>query len=121
VGFDGFGLYLSSELPVEVEVYLPAGARKFQFFWNRSTTSLESDWSMTFSLPRRNGKRLGNLSLYRKDLSSPLWMDLDVFTATGFSNAVGAVVEKLQDSWFAKTRKEQKQTPEFEKVSPVVA
>src|ERR1700704_1300815 len=60
VGFDGFGLYLSSELPVGVEVYpfLPAGARKFQFFWNHSTTSSETNWRMTFSLPRRNGKRL---------------------------------------------------------------
>ena len=123
VGFDGFGLYLSSGLPATVEVYpFPAaGGRKFKFFWNHSTTSLETNWSMTFSLPRRNGKRLGSLTLYRKNLLSPLWMDLDVFVATGFTNAVAAVVEKMQDSWFAKPRKEQRQMPEFEKVGPVVA
>jgi hypothetical protein len=47
-------------------------------------------------------------------------MDLDVFTATGFCRAVASVIEKKQDSWFVKGRKEQTQIRAFETVSPVI-
>jgi hypothetical protein len=47
-------------------------------------------------------------------------MDLDVFTASGFSSAVAAVVQKKQDSWFVKSLKEQAQIPAFETVGPVM-
>jgi UDP-GlcNAc:undecaprenyl-phosphate/decaprenyl-phosphate GlcNAc-1-phosphate transferase len=122
VGFDGFGVYLSSELPVGVEVcpFSQVGGSKLQFFWNRSVTSSETNWSLSFSLLTKDGNRLGGFTLYRKDTGSPLWMDLEVFTATGFSRAVAAVVEKKLDSWFAKNLKEQRQIPAFEAVSPVI-
>jgi hypothetical protein len=47
-------------------------------------------------------------------------MDLNIFTATGFSRAVASVIEKKQDSWFVKSRKEQTQMPAFEAVGPVI-
>ena len=59
--------------------------------------------------------------MYRKDTASPLWMDPDVFTATGFSRGVAAVVEKKLDSWFVKSHKEQIQLPAFETVGTVIA
>ncbi|MCU1241698.1 MAG: hypothetical protein JWO71_2424 [Candidatus Acidoferrum typicum] len=123
VGFDGFGVYLSSELPAGVEVYpfSHAGASKLQFFWNHSVTSTETNWSLSFSLLRQDGKRLGGFTLYRKDTGSPLWMDPDVFTATGFSRALAAVVEGKLDSWFVTSHKEQAQLPAFETVGTVIA
>jgi len=70
---------------------------------------------------KSDGKRLGSFTLYRKNTASPLWMDLDVFTATEFSSAVAIAVEKMQSSWFAKARKERRQIPAFETARPVIA
>src|SRR6266446_5492224 len=123
IGFDGFGLYLSSELPAEVELcpFNRVSRSKLQFFWDQLLTSSETNWSFTFSLMKSNGKRLGSFTLYRKNTASPLWMDLDVFTATEFSSAVAIVVEKMQSSWFAKAQKERRQIPAFEAARPAIA
>src|SRR6266403_5124284 len=123
IGFDGFGVYLSSEVPVEVErnPFNYASRPNLQFFWDRLLTSSEINWNLTFNLMKSNGKRLGGFALYRKNSASPLWMDLDVFTTTGFSSAVAARLEKMQDSWFGKTQKERAQRPAFETPGPVVA
>jgi len=123
IGFDGFGLYLSSELPADVELcpFNRVSRSKLQFFWDQLLTSSETNWSFTFSLMKSDGKRLGSFTLYRKNTASPLWMDLDVFTATEFSSAVAIAVEKMQSSWFAKARKERRQIPAFETARPVIA
>jgi hypothetical protein len=121
-GFDGFGVDLSAELPVGGEVcpFSHAGGSKLQFIWDHSVTSSETNWTLTFSLVAHDGNRLGGFTLYRKNTASPLRMDLDVFTATGFCGAVARVIEKKQDSWFVKGRKEQTQMPAFEAVGPVI-
>jgi UDP-GlcNAc:undecaprenyl-phosphate GlcNAc-1-phosphate transferase len=118
VGFDGFGLYLSSEVPVEVELcpFTHVSRSKLKFFWDSSLALSETNWTLTFSLQKKSGKRLGCFTLYRKSAASPLWMDLDVFTATGFSTALAAVVEKMQDSWFVKSHKDQ--LPSLKAVAP---
>src|SRR6267378_892045 len=123
IGFDGVGLYLSSGLPGEVELrpFNHVGGSKLQFFWDQVLTSSETNWSLTFSLMKRNGKRLGGFTLYRKNTASPLLMDLDILTTTGFSGAVAASVEKMQGSWFVKKQKEQNQMPAFETAGPVIA
>jgi hypothetical protein len=123
VGFDGFGVHLSPELPAGVDVYplSHAGESKLQYFWDHSVTSTETNWSLSFSLLQQDGNRLGSFTLYRKDTGSPLWMDPDVFTATGFSRALAAVVEGKLDSWFVKSHKEQAQLPAFETVGTVIA
>jgi UDP-GlcNAc:undecaprenyl-phosphate GlcNAc-1-phosphate transferase len=123
IGFDGFGLYLSSELPVEGEFcpFIQVSRSKLQFFWDQSLTSSETNWSFTFSLMKRNGEQLGGFTLYRKNTASPLWMDLDVFTATEFSSAVAIVVEKVQSSWFVKSQKARNPIPAFETSGPVIA
>jgi UDP-GlcNAc:undecaprenyl-phosphate GlcNAc-1-phosphate transferase len=122
IGFDGFGVYLSSELPSGVEVYpfSHAGGSKLQLFWNRSMTSTETNWSLSFSLLRQDGDRLGGFALYRKDTGSPLWMDPDVFTGTGFSRALAAVLERKLDSWFVMSHKEQAQLPAFDMVGTIL-
>jgi UDP-GlcNAc:undecaprenyl-phosphate/decaprenyl-phosphate GlcNAc-1-phosphate transferase len=123
IGFDGFGVYLSSDLPAEVErsPFNYASHPKLQFFWDQLLTSSDVNWSLTFNLMEQNGERLGGFSLYRKNAASPLWMDLDVFTTTGFSSAVAARLEKMQDSWFGKTQNETTQLPAFETPRPAVA
>ena len=123
IGFDGFGLYLDSELPVEGEFrpFTRGGGSKLQFFWNPLLTTSESDWSLTFSLLKRNGNHLGGFTLYRRNAASPLWLDLDVIAVTGFSNAIGAVVEKMQDSWLVRLPMEQSQKPAFRPAGGVVA
>src|SRR5258708_20633050 len=94
IGFDGFGLYLSSELPVEVELcpFNQVSRSKLQFFWDQSLTSSETNWSFTFSLMKRNGEQLGGFTLYRKNTASPHWMDVDVLTRTTSSRALALVV-----------------------------
>ena len=121
-GFDGFGVDLSAELPAGGEVYQfsHVGGSKLQFIWDHSVTSSETNWTLTFRLVAHDGNRLGSFTLYRKNTASPLRMDLDVFTATGFCGAVASVIEKKQDSWFVKGRKEQTQMPTFETVGPVI-
>ncbi len=123
VGFDGFGMYLSSGFPMAVEPgqFNQVSGPKLQFFWDRSLTESETNWSLTFSLTKRNGKQLGGFTLYRKNTQSPLWMDLEVFTTTGFSGAVAACVEEMQDSWFIKTQKERSLLPAFESAGSVIA
>ena len=122
-GFDGFGVYLTPELPAGAEVYplLRANGSPLQFFWNYSPRLSATDWSFNFSLMKSNGDRLGNFALYRTDSSSPLWIDLEVFTTTGFSDAVAAFVEKRRDSWFGKERKESSRLPGFEATRPGMA
>ncbi len=123
IGFDGFGLYLTSELPVEAE-FCPlnnAGESQLKFFWNRSLTPAETNWSLTFSLMKRNGNQLGGFTLYRWNATSPLWLDLDVLATTGFSSAIAANVERMQGSWFVKNPREQGQKPAFKPAGGVVA
>jgi len=121
-GFDGFGVDVSAELPVGGEVcpFSHVGGSKLQFIWDHSVTSSETNWTLTFGLVAHDGNRLGTFTLYRKNTASPLRMDLDVFTATGFCGAVASMIEKKQDSWFVKGRKEQTQMPAFETVGPVM-
>jgi len=123
-GFDGFAVYLNSELPAWSEVYpfTQISRSKLRFFWNCSLRlSAATNWSLSFSLAKSNGEKLGNFALYRKNTSSPLLIDLDVFTSTGFADAVAAVVEKMQDSWFAKARKGRTPTPGLRAARPAVA
>jgi len=115
IGFDGFGLYLNSEMPdnVELHPFHCVDKSKLQFFWNESLTTSETNWSMTFGLMKRNGNQLGGFTLYRRNLASPLWLDLEVLTTTGFSAAIAAIVEEMQDSSFEKTPRRQVQKPGY--------
>ena len=123
IGFDGFGLYLSSGFPSEVELLpcKPVGRTKLQFFWDRSLTASSTNWGLTLSLVKRNGKRLGAFTLYRKNTTSPLWMDVDLLTTIGFSSAVSASVEKILRSWILKKQKQRSQVAAFETSSPAIA
>jgi len=123
IGFDGFGLYLSSGLPAEVELLpcKPVGRTKLQFFWDRSLTASSTNWGLTLSLVKRNGRRLGAFTLYRKNTTSPLWMDVDLLTTIGFSSAVSASVEKILRSWILKKQKERSQVAAFETSTPAIA
>ncbi|MGC0774481.1 MAG: MraY family glycosyltransferase [Candidatus Acidiferrum sp.] len=123
IGFDGFGLYFSSGLPAEVELgpFKAVSRSKLQFFWDPSPASSDTNWSLTFSLMKHNGKRLGGFTLYRKNAASTLWMDFEVFTTTGFSRAVAANVEKMHRSWLVHEHKRRTQTPAFETAGAVMA
>jgi UDP-GlcNAc:undecaprenyl-phosphate GlcNAc-1-phosphate transferase len=123
IGFDGFGLNLNSELPDDVEPYPfhRASRSKLQFFWNDSLTTSETNWSMTFGLMKQNGNQMGGLTLYRRNLASPLWLDLEVLTTTGFSAAIAAIVEQMQDSLFEKTPRRQSSKPAYSFAGRVVA
>src|SRR5690348_3024185 len=115
IGFDGFGLYFSSGLPdhAKVRPCKRVNHSKLQFFWGGSLISSEPNWSMTFSLVKHNRKRLGGFTLYRKDTASPLWMDVEVFTTTGFSSAVASCVERIQMQWRLQKEAEQRQVSVF--------
>lgn len=122
-GFDGFGLYLSPELSLEGEVHPLQGfnGSKHRFFWDRSLISSDTNWSMSFSLLKSNGERLGTFILYRKDRNSPLLVDPEIFTATRFSSAVARVVEKMQYAWFIGPRRQMPGISVYEKTSPMIA
>jgi hypothetical protein len=119
IGFDGFGLDLQLDLPAEAELFpFHVSESKLKFFWDQALTSSQTNWSLTFNLMRRNAKPLGGFTLYRRDAASPLWIDLDVFTTTGFSSAVAASVGKMQDSWLVKTHKDKTHQPAFDGKAP---
>ena len=113
-GIDGFGLYLMSEVPAEWETFpfKRAGGSKLRFAWNRSLRMPEASWSMSVGLTNSNGRRVGNFTLYRKSVSAPVLLDLEIFTATGFAEAVADVVGKMQHCWFTKARPEINQKPD---------
>lgn len=115
IGFDGFGLYFSSGVPVQAEVRpcKRVNHSKLQFLWGGSPMSSEPNWSLAFSLVKRNGKRLGGFILYRKNTASPLWMDLELFTTTGFSSAVASCVARIQGYWLLQRQREQRRVPVF--------
>jgi hypothetical protein len=116
IGFDGFGVYLSTRLPVEADLgpFKMVSRSKVQYFWDRLPEPCDANWSLTFGLTKRNGKSLGGFTLYRKNTASQLWMDLDAFTMTGFSKAVAACVEKMQNAWPAQSEEEKSQRPIYE-------
>src|SRR5258708_4326524 len=116
IGFDGFGLYLSTGLPAKAELspFKMVSKSKVQYFWAQSATLAAANWSLTFSLTKRNGKSLGGFTFYRKNTVSPLWMDLDVFTTTGFSKAVAACVENIQNAWASQTEEEKSKQTVYE-------
>jgi hypothetical protein len=122
IGFDGFGLYLLTGLPVEVDLgpFKMVSRSKVQYFWDQLPEPCDANWSLTFSLTKRNGKSLGGFTLYRKNTISPLWMDLDAFTTTGFSNAVEACVEKIQNAWAAQSVEEKSQRLAYEPTSTAI-
>jgi UDP-GlcNAc:undecaprenyl-phosphate GlcNAc-1-phosphate transferase len=122
-GFDGFGLYLSPEFPLGGETYpLPSlRGSKVRFFWDRSLKISEPNWSLNLNLEKQNGARLGCLTLYRKDAKSPLCVDLDIFTSTGFSSAVARIVEKKRYSWFVGPQKHAPGIRVFESTNPAIA
>lgn len=107
-GFDGFGIYLSTDSPTDpaAQSSTRISPSKLRFFWNRSLRLSSTNWSMRFSLKKKNGDRLGDFALYRKNASSPLLIDLEILTTTAFAETVAEVVERMQDEWFAKPRKE---------------
>jgi UDP-GlcNAc:undecaprenyl-phosphate GlcNAc-1-phosphate transferase len=116
IGFDGFGLYLTTGLPAEADLgqFKMVSRSKVQYFWDQLPEPRDANWSLTFSLTKRNGKLLGVFTLYRKNTVSPLWMDLDAFTTTGFSHAVAACIENIQNAWPAQSVEEKSQRPAYE-------
>lgn len=122
-GFAGFGVYLNSELPVESEVYpfTQLSRSRLRFFWDRSLRlSAAANWSLSLSLEKRSGERLGNFALYRKSTSLPLLIDLDVLTTSEFSHAVALFVDQMQGSWFAKSRRERTPVRGLQVAHPVI-
>ena len=106
---------------VEFDPLIAVSRAKVQYFWKSLPSPSDTNWSLTISLTKRNGKQLGGFTLYRKNAVSPLWMDLDVFTTTGFSAAVAACVEKMQKSWLENAKKVSQQRPSRESAGAVIA
>ncbi len=122
IGFDGFGVYLFRRLPVEADLgpFKMVSRSKVQYFWDKLPEPCDANWSLTFGLTKRNGKSLGGFTLYRKNTASQLWMDLDAFTTTGFSKAVAACVENIQNAWPTPIEEEKSQRPVYEPTGTAV-
>jgi len=105
IWFSGFSAHLAVDLPSKVECFpfKQSDNSNFHFSWDPSSAE-ETDWSVTFTMTQTNGKTLGAFTLYRKNTLAPLWMDLNVFTTTGFSAALTNVFEQLQDDWLTADR-----------------
>jgi hypothetical protein len=122
IGFDGFGVYLFTKLPVEADLgpLRMVSRSKVQYFWDKLPEPRDANWSLTFGLTKRNGKSLGGFTLYRKNTVSQLWMDLDAFTTTGFSKAIAACVENIQNAWPIQSEEEKSQRPIYEPTGTAV-
>lgn len=122
-GFDGFGLYLSSASATGQDLYPfgPVSGSEFRFFWNHLLRLPETNWCLSLNLLKRTGEPLGGFTLFRKSGSSPLLMDLEVFSGTEFSHALAAVVEEKKDSWFVRVPKEKTEVPGFGTTGAAIA
>ncbi len=100
-GFNGFSACLRAELPPDVECFpfRQEAESDLHFFWDPSLIESETNWSVTFAMAKKNGQAVGTFTLYRKSTLAPLWMDLNVFTATGFASALAQAFESIQDRW----------------------
>lgn len=107
IGFDGFGISLISSLPENLECFPFQQTDNFglSHLWNESLVVSEANWSLAFSLVNNRGRRTGNFILYRKDTLTPVWIDLSVFTSTGFSIAVAEKMEEIHDIWLSQEHK----------------
>ncbi len=106
IWFSGFSACLATDLPSNVECFPfeQSEGSNFYFSWDPSSTPKEANWSVTFAMMNDHGKTLGAFTLYRKNALAPLWMDLNVFTTTGFSAALADVFERVQDDWLTADR-----------------
>ena len=122
-GFDGFGLYFSSEtqLGPEPEPVARPSHPRVHFFWDPLSSPFETNWTLSLSLAKPSGARLGSFVLYCKGNVSPLWVDLDLFRATRFCSAVASVVEKIQGSWLDEAQNQVPVTPAYETSAPAIA
>jgi UDP-GlcNAc:undecaprenyl-phosphate GlcNAc-1-phosphate transferase len=105
IGFDGFAFFLQADVPYGADCFPLEQVSKsnFQFFWDSSLNSSEANWVLTLGM-QSNGHRTGGFALYRKNASSPLRIDLDIFTTTGFSRELALATERLQSHWLADDR-----------------
>ncbi|HWZ46199.1 MAG TPA: MraY family glycosyltransferase [Candidatus Saccharimonadales bacterium] len=101
IGFDGFDLHFSSDLPAALECapFKQIDRTKLQLSWDQSPLSTEANWSLSLCLAASNGRRLARFTVYRKSTVAPFWVDLNAFTTTGFILALSRMVERLQDRW----------------------
>lgn len=113
IGFDGFGIDPASDLAQEVDGHPVrlAGRAQLYYFWHEKLTTAHANWSLTFSLVNKSGQRVGNFTLFRASAHAPLWIDLSVFTSTGFSGALAGKFEEIQQGQLATDRKDP--TPAF--------
>jgi UDP-GlcNAc:undecaprenyl-phosphate GlcNAc-1-phosphate transferase len=122
-GFDGFGLYIFSEGPLgpELEPVEHSSHPNFHFFWERSSNPSETNCTLSLCLLKQNGTRLGSFTLYCKGITSPIWLDLDIFRATKFCGAVASLVEKMQDSWMDESQNGLVAIPPYGRASSAIA
>jgi UDP-GlcNAc:undecaprenyl-phosphate GlcNAc-1-phosphate transferase len=107
IGFNGFSASLLVDLAPDVECFpfRHSAGSNLHFSWDPGVAELETNWSVTFPMARKNGQVVGTFTLYRRSTLAPLWMDLNVFTATGFSPALAHAFENIQDRWLIARRK----------------
>jgi UDP-GlcNAc:undecaprenyl-phosphate GlcNAc-1-phosphate transferase len=101
IGFSGFSVCLLADLPPFVEgfPFRQTAASNFHFSWDQALPACENSWTATFTMATREGQPIGSFTVYRKIALAPLWMDLNVFTAAGFSPALAQAFERIQDRW----------------------
>jgi hypothetical protein len=104
--FSGFSASLGTDLPSQVECFpfKQSEGPNFCFSWDSNLMLEETNWSVTFAMTLTNGKTFGTFTLYRKNTLAPLWIDLNVFTTTGFSVALANAFERIQDDWLTADR-----------------
>ena len=100
IGFDGFGFFLHANLLEENDCFplRQVDRSRFDFFWDSSVDSSRANWSLSFRL-QSNDHRASRFILYRKSTLAPLWMDLNVFTSTGFSTELAQAIERIEQDW----------------------
>jgi UDP-GlcNAc:undecaprenyl-phosphate GlcNAc-1-phosphate transferase len=100
MGFDGFGIFLTSELlpSVDCSPLKKTSRANLQFLWDDDLSPSDANWSLTFCL-QENGCRLGRFTLFRKSMQSQIWVDMNVFTAAAFASELSNAVKRIQNRW----------------------
>lgn len=95
IGFDGFALHLDSRTSAMAPVSPPQNSGELYRFWNHTANVSNANWTLSFCLVQKNGAEKGEFRLYRKLSRDPIWLDLNVFTTSGFQTALADCVARI--------------------------
>ncbi len=99
IGFDGFRLQMEADVHLSSNGHhgalKPIHLNELEMFWNSLQKAGDAEWSMAFAVLHKDRTKQGVLTLFRRTADRPIWMDVNTFTASGFSHSLADRLRKF--------------------------